>query len=210
LIFFNGQCDPKFQPVLAREFMTSESDSLEITQLLRAAGQGDSEAKDKLATRVYDDLKRTAQYMMRWEPQQTLQPTALVNEAYLRLFEHADFANSPNRAYFFGAAGQAMRRILVDAARRRKSIKRGGQYQRQPLDDVLDDYETQNVDLINLDEALLKLEELSARQAKVVHLRWFIDLSVKQISELLDISVSTVEQDWRSAKAFLKHHFMFP
>ena len=190
--------------------MTNESDPLEITQMLRAAGQGDSEAKDKLATRVYDDLKRTAQHMMRWEPQQTLQPTALVNEAYLRLFEHSDFSNSPNRAYFFAAAGQAMRRILVDAARKRKSIKRGGQYQRQPLDDVLDDYETKNIDLINLDEALLKLEELSARQAKVVHLRWFIDLSVKQISELLDISVSTVEQDWRSAKVFLKHHFMFP
>ena len=75
--------------------------------MLRAAGQGDSVARDKLATRVYDDLKRTAQHMMRWEPGQTLQPTALVNEAYMRLFEHSDFANSPNRAYFFAAAGQA-------------------------------------------------------------------------------------------------------
>jgi RNA polymerase sigma-70 factor (ECF subfamily) len=190
--------------------MTNESDSLEITQMLRAAGQGDSVAKAKLATRVYDDLKRTAQHMMRWEPQQTLQPTALVNEAYLRLFEHADFANSPNRAYFFGAAGRAMRRILVDAARRRKSIKRGGQYQRQPLDDVLDDYETQNVDLINLDAGLSKLEELSPRQANVVHLRWFIDLSVKEVAELLDVSISTVEQDWRSARAFLKRQFQLP
>lgn len=190
--------------------MTDESDSLDITQMLRAAGQGDSVARDKLATRVYDDLKRTAQHMMRWEPGQTLQPTALVNEAYMRLFEHSDFANSPNRAYFFAAAGQAMRRILIDAARKRKSIKRGGRYQRQPLDDVLDDYETKNLDLINLDEAISKLEELSPRQANVVHLRWFIDLSVKEVSELLDVSVSTVEQDWRSAKAFLKLQFMFP
>ncbi|MFT7633395.1 MAG: RNA polymerase sigma factor (TIGR02999 family) [Mariniblastus sp.] len=190
--------------------MNDEFDSMEITQMLRAAGQGDSVARDKLAARVYDDLKRTAKHLMRWEPQQTLQPTALVNEAYLRLFEHADFANSPNRAYFFAAAGQAMRRILVDAARRRKSIKRGGQYQRQFLDDVLDVYETKNIDLINLDEALLQLEELSPRQAKVVHLRWFIDLSIKQVSELLDVSVSTVEQDWRSAKAFLKRQLMFP
>lgn len=190
--------------------MTNESDAFDITQMIRAAGQGDSVARDKLATRVYDDLKRTAQHMMRWEPEQTLQPTALVNEAYLRLFEHSDFSNSPNRAYFFAAAGQAMRRILVDAARQRKSIKRGGQYKRQPLDDVLDNYETQNIDLINLDAAISKLEELSPRQANVVHLRWFIDLSVKEVAELLDVSVSTVEQDWRSARAFLKQQFQSP
>jgi RNA polymerase sigma factor (TIGR02999 family) len=190
--------------------MKRDPDSLEITRILQAAGRGDLAARDELATRVYDELKRTAERMMRWEPQQTLQPTALVNEAYLRLFEQADIADLPNRVYFFAAAAQAMRRILVDAARRRKAIKRGGQYQRQPLDDVLDDYEDQQIDLINLDEALSRLEELSPRQANVVHLRWFIELSVKQVSELLDVSVSTVEQDWRSARAFLKRQFQHP
>jgi RNA polymerase sigma factor (TIGR02999 family) len=112
--------------------MNNESEPGDITTILQAAGQGDPVAKDQLATRVYDDLKRTAERLMRCEPQQTLQPAALVNEAYPRLFEQADFANSPNRAYFFGAASQAMKRILVDAARRRKSIKRGGQYRRLP------------------------------------------------------------------------------
>lgn len=190
--------------------MTNEFESQEITQILQAAGRGDPDAKDRLASRVYDDLKRTAERLMQWEPHQTLQPTALVNEAYLRLFEHSDFENPPNRAYFFAAAGQAMRRILVEAARRRKSIKRGGQYQRQPLDEILDQYETQKIDLMSLDEAILKLEQLSPRQANVVHLRWFMDLSVKEVSELLEVSISTVEQDWRSARAFLKRQLLCP
>ncbi len=190
--------------------MKNESKSLEFTQILQAAGRGDPDARERLAARVYGDLRRTAERMMQWEPQQTLQPTALVNEAYLRLFEHSNFSSSPNRAYFFAAAGQAMRRILVDAARRRKSIKRGGQYQRQPLDDVLDEYETQNINLMDLDEALSKLDQLCPRQADVVHLRWFMELSVTEVSELLDVSVSTVEQDWRSARAFLKRQLLFP
>ncbi len=190
--------------------MNDESDFAKITEILRVAGEGDLVARDKLANLVYDELKRTAERLMKWEPQQTLQPTALVNEVYLRIFEQADFAHSPNRAYFFSAASQAMKRILVEAARRRKSIKRGGEFQRQPLDDVLDQYESQGIDLNDLNEALLKLEELSPRQAKVVHLRWFIDLRVKEISEILGVSVSTVEQDWRAARAFLKREFLFP
>jgi RNA polymerase sigma factor (TIGR02999 family) len=190
--------------------MNDESDFMEITRFLEATGQGDLAARDLLANRVYEELKRTAVRLMKWEPRQTLQPTALVNEVYLRLFEQANFANSPNRAYFFAAASQAMKRILVEAARRRKSIKRGGQYQRQPLDDVLDQYESQNIDLNDLDEALLKLEVLSPRQASVVHLRCFIELPIKEIAEILGVSVSTVEQDWRSARAFLKRQFLFP
>ena len=195
--------------LFSEQHMEDDTGSQEITRILQAAGQGDPEAQERLAARVYEDLKKTARRLMLWEPNQTLQPTALVNEAYVRLFEQSDFAKSPNRAYFFAAAGQAMRRILVDAARRRKSIKRGGQLQRHSLDAVLDQYETQNIDLLALNEAIAQLEELSPRQANVVHLRWFMDLSVKEVSELLNVSISTVEQDWRSARAFLKRHILF-
>lgn len=188
--------------------MDNSAESQEMTQMIRAAGNGDTAAKEELAARVYDELKRTAEQMMRWEPQQTLQPTALVNQAYLKLFEGAGLANTASRSYFFAAAGQAMRRILIDAARRRKSIKRGGQVRRLPLDEALDHYEAQNIDLINLDDALSKLDELNPRQAKVVHLRWFVDLPIKQVAELLDVSISTVEQDWRLARAFLKRQLL--
>ena len=199
---------PLFEAVCFEKQMKDESESVEITRILHAAGQGDLDAKERLIARVYEDLKRTAARLMQWEPHQTLQATALVNEAYLRLFEQSDFAAAPNRAYFFAAAGQAMRRILVEAARRRKSIKRGGHVQRQPLDEILDQFEAQNIDFSDLNEALSQLEKLSPRQANVVHLRWFMEFSVQEVSELLNVSVSTIEQDWRSAQAFLKRQIL--
>ncbi len=164
--------------------MKNDSKSPELTQILHAAGKGDLAAQERFANLVYEELKRTAQQIMRWEGNQTLQPTALVNEAYLRIFDQQDVRNSPNRAYFFAAAAKAMRRILVESARRRKSQKRGGEYQRLPFDQLLVAYDSQNVDLLALDEALCELESLSPRQARVVHLRWFAALTVKEVSAI--------------------------
>ncbi len=184
--------------------MKQDSKSPDLTQILHAAGKGDLAAQERFANLVYEELKRTAQQIMRWEGNQTLQPTALVNEAYLRIFNQEEVLNAPSRGYFFAAAAQAMRRILVESARCRKSQKRGGRYERLPFDQILDAYNSQDVDLLALDEAVSQLEQLSPRQAKVVHLRWFAEFTVKEVAELLDVSVSTVEQDWRAARAFLK------
>jgi RNA polymerase sigma factor (TIGR02999 family) len=184
--------------------MNEHEELSETTRLIAAAAAGDLRAKDELASLVYDELRRTAERLMRREPNQTLQATALVNEAILRLFADGNFVQAPDRAYFFAAAGQAMKRILVEAARRRKSLKRGGENRRQPLDDVLDQYERQSLDVSDLSEALSSLEAVNPRQSNITHLRWFLGMSVKEVAELLGISESTVEQDWRSARAFLK------
>ena len=178
----------------------------EITELLGRIGAGDDEAEQRLAELTYDELRRTARQLMQWERQNTLQPTALVNEAYLRLTRDETLGNSPNRAYFFAAAAQAMRRILVDSARRRRSQKAGGHRDRQPLDDMLVSFEDRSIDLIALDEALDDLQTLNSRQHQVVQMRWFIGLPVKEIAGLIDVSVSTIEADWRMARAFLFKH----
>jgi RNA polymerase sigma factor (TIGR02999 family) len=176
----------------------------ELTQLLRAASQGDLDANEEAVILVYEDLRQMAHQMMRWEKNQTLQPTALLNEAYKRLIDQNGLVQVPNRAYFFSAAAQAMRRILVEQARRRASLKRGGDLERQPFDDVLVQYEDKNLDLVAMNDALNELEELDPRQAKVVQLRWFAELTVKDVADVLKVSVSTVEQDWRTARAFLR------
>jgi len=180
-----------------------ESGQKELTQVLRLAGKGDLVADERAARLVYDELKVTARSMMRWEKEGTLQPTALVNEALMRLLDRATLENLPDRGYFFASAAKSMRRILVDEARKRNSLKRGGDHVRQPFDDLLHRYEDQKIDLLALDEALAELESLNQRQAHVVHLRWFAEFNVKEIAELLGVSISTVEQDWRTAKAFL-------
>lgn len=180
------------------------SDDIDLTRVIRAAGNGDSKAREDAARLVYDELRQGAQRMMHQERQVTLQPTALVNEALMRLLDDDAVKSAPDRNYFFAAASHAMRRILVDEARRRKSLKRGGNHNRQPFDDLLDRYASQNLDLLTLEEALQELENLHSRQAKVVELRWFMEFTVKEIAEMLDISVSTVEQDWRSARAYLR------
>lgn len=188
--------------------MSEQGKSGDVSRLIAAATQGDAVAKEELANVVYDEFRQMAGRLMRNEPQQTLQPTALVNEAMLRLFAQGEFAGPSDRAYFFAAAGQAMKRILVEAARRRRSIKRGGGYSRQPLDDVLDQYERRKLDVSDLAEALAQLEQVNPRQSSIVHLRWFLGLSVKEVAGLLEISESTVEQDWRSARAFLKRFLL--
>jgi RNA polymerase sigma-70 factor (ECF subfamily) len=176
----------------------------DLTEIIRLAGEGNTEARDQAASLVYEEIKRNAAWMMRSERNVTLQPTALVNEALMRLLGGDAMAEAPNRAYFFAAAAQTMRRILVDECRRRKALKRGGQHERQPFDEVLSRYDEQNIDVLALDEAIQELERISPRQAKIVQLRWFMEMKVKEVAELLDISVSTVEQEWRLARAFLR------
>jgi len=180
-----------------------QSSPTEITELLGRVGAGDRAAEERLAELTYEELRATAQRLMRHEQNHTLQPTALVNEAYLRLTRDEALGKSPDRAYFFAAAAQAMRRILVEAARRRRSQKAGGHLERQPLDDMLVSFEDRSIDLVALDAALSELQELNSRHYQVVQMRWFIGLTVKEIAELLEISVSTVESDWRIARAFL-------
>ncbi|HBE69463.1 MAG TPA: RNA polymerase subunit sigma [Planctomycetaceae bacterium] len=183
---------------------SNESNVGAITQALHAAGEGDLDARERVAELVYEDLKRTATYLMRNDRLGTLQPSALVNEAFLQLLDSDHINNAPCRAYFFAAAAKAMSRILVDASRKRNAAKRGGNQERVPLEHALASYQARSIDLIALDDALEELEELSQRQSQVVRLRFFLDFSVKEVAGLLDVSVSTVEQDWRFARAFLR------
>lgn len=183
---------------------TGENETGLLTEILHAAGSGDREAQERFAELVVEDLKKIAARLMRNEGPNSLQPTAIVNEAYLSLLDTAQVKKAPNRAYFFSAAAKAMGRILVDAARKRKAVKRGGDAVRVDLDYVLNAYEDNHLDVVELDTALEELERLDSRQSQVVRLRWFLELSVKEVAELLEVSVSTVEQDWRTARAFLK------
>jgi RNA polymerase sigma factor (TIGR02999 family) len=154
---------------------------------------------------VYDELRGLAAGILRQEgePQQALQPTALVHEAYLRLDRDGCLGGAPNRSYFFGAAAHAMHEILVEHARRRRAEKRGGGRQRVPLDDVLDCFERDNMDVVALHEALNELAGLNERQSQVVVLRFFGGYTVAEVAEQLGVSVSTVESDFRLARAWL-------
>lgn len=181
----------------------NHANQTEITTLLGRIAEGDEAAEERLAEMTYGELRGIAQQLMRHEQPNSLQPTALVHEAYLKLVQGKSLLQPRNRAYFFAAASQAMRRILVDAARRRKSQKAGGERVKQPLDDLLISFEDRSIDLVALDEALDQLQQLNARQFEVVQLRWFGGFSVKEIAELLEVSVTTVESDWRMARAFL-------
>jgi RNA polymerase sigma factor (TIGR02999 family) len=183
-----------------------------LTQLLEAAARGDGSATDRILPLVYDELRRLAEGLMRQErPGQTLQPTALVHEAYLRLLGPANAGPAwQNRAHFFGAAAQAMRRILIDRARRVKA--RGGP--RAALDEAaLDataggggrgvDVERDAGDLLALDEALQALRERDERQHDVVMLRYFAGLTIEQTAEMLGLSTGTVKNEWAYARAWL-------
>jgi RNA polymerase sigma factor (TIGR02999 family) len=175
-----------------------------LTALLQRAGRGEKEAQERAVTLIYQEIRRLAEHMMREERQLTLQPTALANEAFLRLAGTPALENPPDRAYFFASASKAMRRILVDEYRRRNAQKRGGEFARHGLSELFDRYERQSINVVDLDQALNELETLSPRQAKVVHLRWFMEFTVQQVAEALHLSISTVEADWRAARAFLR------
>ncbi len=179
--------------------------SHEVTRLLHELQAGREGASDELAAVVYRELHDLAVHFMRQERRDhTLQPTALVHEAYMRLMGNQS-GTWQNRSHFFGIASQAMRRILVDHARRRQAGKRAGG-ERVTLDDALAAVPeaSVSVDLVALDEALSKLGALDPRQARVVELRFFGGLDVEQTAEALGISVSTVKRDWTFARAFLQ------
>jgi RNA polymerase sigma factor (TIGR02999 family) len=175
----------------------------EITRLLVAWSNGDEAALDELTPLVYDELHRLAHHYMGHERAgHTLQTTALVNEAYLRLIDWKQ-VRWQNRAHFFAVSAQLMRRILVDFARMRANQKRGGGAIAVTLDDAVIGSDERCTDLVALDEALLALAELNARQAQVVELRFFGGLSNDETAEVLKVSKGTVRRDWSLASAWL-------
>jgi RNA polymerase sigma factor (TIGR02999 family) len=178
----------------------------DVTQILSQIDAGDPTAAEQLLPLVYEELRKLAAARLSQEkPGQTLQATALVHEAYLRLLGPAG-QDQPwnNRGHFFAAAAEAMRRILVDSARRRASAKRGGDLARIELDDCQLSVPERCLDLVALDEALNKLAELDERKSQVVKLRFFGGLTIAQVAEVLQISESTADADWAYAKAWLR------
>ncbi len=181
----------------------SESFKHEITGLLKAWGDGDKTALDRLTPFVYDELHRLARYYMSGERAgHLLQTSALVNEAYLRLVDSSQ-VRWQNRAHFFAVSAQMMRRILVDFARSRDNQKRGGGMIQVSLAEAVAVSPDQDCDLVALDEALETLATVDERKSKVVELRFFGGLSVEETAEVLTISVDTVMRDWKFAKVWL-------
>jgi len=180
-----------------------EPDAGRVTRLLVAWQQGDDAALNQLTPLIYDHLHRLARHYIASErPGHTLQPTALVNEAYLRLVD-LDRLDWRNRAQFYSIAAQTMRRILVDVARARGNRKRGGDAVRIPLEEGMAVPGQLDPSVIALNDAINELAKFDARKAKVVELRFFGGLEEKEIAELLQISTDTVQRDWKSARAWL-------
>ena len=175
-----------------------------VTKLLVAWGEGDKAALDELMPVVYDELHRLAQnYLSRERPGHTLQTTALVHEAYLRLVDQKT-VNWQNRAQFFGIAAQMMRRILINYAKERNARKRQGYATKVSLDDAVSFFEKRELDLAALDEALNTLATLDPQQTQIVELRFFGGLTIEEVSEVLGISPATTKREWDSAKLWLR------
>jgi RNA polymerase sigma-70 factor, ECF subfamily len=181
------------------------SPSQDITAILREIDGGDESAAARLMPLVYDELRRLADsYLRRERPDHTLQPTALVNEAYLRLVDQTR-ARLRDRSHFFAVAARQMRRVLVDHARRHHADKRGGGARRVSLDEAAEHAQAaRDLDLVALDAALNRLAELDARQARIVELRFFGGLTVEETARALGVSATTVKDDWQSARAWLR------
>jgi RNA polymerase sigma factor (TIGR02999 family) len=177
----------------------------DVTQVLDALARGDACAADRLLPLVYDELRAlAAQRLAQEQPGQTLQATALVHEAYLRLVDGDKAANWNSRAHFFGAAAEAMRRILVDQARRKKADKRGGQSRRVPLDAADVGFTSPADDLLDIDEALTRLAAEDSQAAQLIQLRYFAGLSIEDAAEVIGISRSTAYEHWSYARVRLK------
>jgi RNA polymerase sigma factor (TIGR02999 family) len=183
----------------------SHENPANITRMLQEWSRGKQEALDALLPVVYAELRRQASsYLRRERAGHTLQTTALVNEAYLKLVDQRA-VNWQNRAHFFGIAAQAMRRILVDYARQRHREKRGGIGENLPLEAAaLASSGEKSVDLVALDEALERLAEFDERQAQIVELRYFSGLTIEETAEVLRLSPATVKSDWNTAKTWLR------
>jgi RNA polymerase sigma factor (TIGR02999 family) len=185
----------------------AENTPPDITQLLQEWSDGRREALDALVPLVYDELRRQAHhYLLRERREHTLQTTALVNEAYLKLVEQ-NRVQWQSRAHFFAIAANLMRRILVDYARTKHRVKRGGAASDLPLEEAFYVAAEQDdeVDLLALDKALSELEEIDSQQARIVELRFFSGLSIAETAEVLKISPATVKRDWNMSKAWLHH-----
>ena len=179
----------------------SKEGSPQITKLLLQWREGKAEALDELVPLVHDELRRIARnFMRRQNPGHTLQTTALVNEAFIRLVD-SNRVNWQDRNHFFAISAQLMRRVLVDVARRKNSLKRGGERVQVTLDDKLNVSDEKETDIIALDEAMSLLAELNPRQSQIVELRYFGGLTEEQIADTLEISSRTVRRDWNLARA---------
>jgi RNA polymerase sigma factor (TIGR02999 family) len=175
----------------------------EITQMLVDWGNGRQEVLQELMPMVYRELRRLAAHYLRHErPDHTLQPTALVHEAYLRLVDQTN-VRWQNRAHFFGIAANLMRQILVNHALSNRAAKRGGSALRVTLDDAADYSKEQGLDLVALDDALTRLAALDPQQGRIVELRFFGGLTIEEAGEVLRISPATVKREWTMAKAWL-------
>lgn len=183
--------------------MSGSAEQPDVTQLLLGWNGGEVEARDQLLRVVYEELRRIARGQLVGEkPGHTLQATALVNEAYLRLVDQTR-VHWRNRAHFFGIAAQLMRRILVDYARRRKAAKRGGGATVVEFQDSLTPRAERSVDLVVLDDILTRLEEFDARAVRLVELRYFGGLTIEETAEVLEVSPATVKREWATARAWM-------
>jgi RNA polymerase sigma factor (TIGR02999 family) len=177
----------------------------EITQILTAIQEGQPQASEQLLPLVYQELHQLAvSKMARETPGQTLQATALVHEAYLRLVDTADPQLWNSRGHFFAAAAEAMRRILVERARHKQTIKGGSQQQRHELREIAVENTGSDVDILALHEALEKLEKEDPRRAQVVKLKFFAGLKIDEMAQTLKVSTTTVENDWAYARCWLR------
>jgi len=175
-----------------------------ITQLLQELRNGERQTMDEILPLVYEELRRLAKsYLNRERSNHTLQPTALVHEAYLRLIGQKEI-EWQNRAHFFGVSARLMREILIEYARGRNRQKRGGEFKTQiALDEAVSFAQQNQLDVVAVDDALSKLEKLDARQARIVEMKFFGGLTIEEIGEVLSISPATVKREWSSAKLFL-------
>ena len=193
-------------PLQGNSLMSASSLSQkEITAMLRAWGEGEREASEDLVRAVYNELRRQARYHLRREqPNHSLQTSALINEAYIKLVEQRS-VKWESRTHFFALAAEMMRRILVDHAKTKYRKKRGGKLENLPIEAALTvKTDEQDIDFIALDEALTKLAEIDSQQAKIVELRYFSGLSIEETAKVLEISTATVKRDWAMAKAWLR------
>lgn len=185
-----------------------QSSPQHVTQVLKAVAAGDQAATDELLPLVYEELRNLARQRLSAEPGgQTLQPTALVHEAYLRLLgTPASEASQPcwnDRGHFFAAAAHAMRRIMIERARKHRSVKHGGDRQRLTLDESEIAIDEHGAQLLDLEQAMTQLEARDVRKAEIVMLRFFAGLTIEQTAVALDLSPATVKNEWRFARAWL-------
>jgi RNA polymerase sigma factor (TIGR02999 family) len=182
----------------------NDADPANITQMLIDLTDGNAEVVNQILPHIYDELRRLASsYLRRERSDHTLQPTALVHEAYMKLIDQKK-VRWQNRAHFFGIAAQVMRRILLDHARKHNAEKRGGEAEKMPIEEeILVVSHAKSAELIALDDALESLASLDEQKAKIVELRYFGGLSIEETAEVLGVSVPTINRQWRIAKAWL-------